>query len=183
MARTIHEQEPQKYNDALAQALKNIPELSAPEWVALVKSGTSRERIPADADFWYKRIASILRQLYLNGVVGVGKLRTRYGGKKNRGGRRSKFFKSSGKLIRVILQKCEAAGLVEKVDHLQFGRRLTEKGRDLLDSIKVEHDEAVPQMVEEKIEAPAEEVTEATEEKESEEENAQAEEEPAKEKE
>lgn len=138
MARIIHEQEPQEYNEELAKALANIPELSAPEWVAIVKSGMSRERIPADADFWYKRMASILRQLYLNGVVGVGKLRTRYGGKKNRGARRSKFFKSSGKLIRVILQKCETAGLVEKVDNLQHGRRLTEKGREFLDAIKIE---------------------------------------------
>jgi len=140
MARIIHQQEPQKYNEALAKALVEISELQAPEWVELVKSGTSRERIPADPDFWYKRTASILRQLYLNGVVGVGKLRTRYGGKKNRGGRRSKFFKSSGKLIRVILQKCEEAGLVEKVDKLQHGRRLTEKGRNYLDSIKVKHE-------------------------------------------
>ncbi len=140
MARIIHQQEPQKYNEALAKALVEISELQAPEWVELVKSGTSRERIPADPDFWYKRTASILRQLYLNGVVGVGKLRTRYGGKKNRGGRRSKFFKSSGKLIRVILQKCEEAGLVEKVDKLQHGRRLTEKGRNYLDSIKIKHE-------------------------------------------
>ncbi len=137
MARIVHSQDPQKYNIALAAALKDIKELKAPEWASLVKSGVSKERVPADPDFWYVRTASILRQLYIQGVVGVEKLRTRYGGKKNRGARRSKFMKSSGKMIRVILQQCEAAGLVEKMDTLQHGRRLTEKGRLFLDGIKV----------------------------------------------
>ena len=140
MARIVHSQDPQKYNITLAAALKDIKELKAPEWVSFVKSGVSKERVPADADFWYIRTASVLRQLYIQGVVGVEKLRTRYGGKKNRGGRRSKFMKSSGKLIRVILQQCETAGLVEKMDTLQHGRRLTEKGRLFLDGIKVKED-------------------------------------------
>lgn len=152
MVKKMYEQNPQEYNDLLANALKNIPELKAPEWVALVKSGTSRERIPADPDFWYKRTASILRQLYFHGVVGVGKLRTRYGGKKNRGGKKSKFYKSSGKIIRTILQQCENAGLVEKVDHLQFGRRLTEKGRELLNSIKIKEKIVKKENLEEKEE-------------------------------
>jgi small subunit ribosomal protein S19e len=137
MARIIHTQDPAKYNVALAEALKGIKGLETPEWVLIVKSGVSRERVPSSPDFWYVRMASVLRQLYINGVVGVEKLRTRYGGKKNRGMRKAKFKKSSGKMLRVMLQKCEAAGLVEKVEGQQFGRRLTEKGRKFLDSIKV----------------------------------------------
>jgi len=35
----------------------------------------------------------------------------------------------------VILQQAEAAGLVEKVTRMQHGRRLTQAGRDFLDSI------------------------------------------------
>jgi ribosomal protein S19E (S16A) len=46
-------------------------------------------------------------------------------------------MKASGKMIRVILQQSEAAGLVEKVSNMQHGRRLTEKGRKFLDSIKL----------------------------------------------
>lgn len=138
MSRIVHSQDPGKYNVALAKALKEVKGLETPEWVLLVKSGVSRERVPNEADFWYVRMASVLRQLYINGVVGVERLRTRYGSKKNRGVKKSKFKKSSGKLLRVMLQKCEAAGLVEKVEGQQFGRRLTEKGRKFLDSIKVE---------------------------------------------
>ena len=79
-----------------------------------------------------------MRQLYIKGVVGVGKLRNKYGSRKDRGGKPDKFVKSGGKIIRVILQQAEAAGLVEKVLKLQHGRRLTAAGRDLLDSIEVE---------------------------------------------
>jgi len=143
MAKTIFAQDPEKYIPALAEALKNIPEFEVPEWAHYVKTGVSRERPPAMDDFWYTRSASILRQLYIRGVVGVGKLRTRYGSRKDRGGRPDKFFKSGGKIIRVILQQAEAAGLVEKVLRMQHGRRLTQAGRDFLDSIDGVYDSEV----------------------------------------
>lgn len=138
MAKQIFSKDPEKFIPALADALKNIPEFQFPEWVRFVKSGTSKQRPPADENFWFIRAASILRQLYIKGVVGVGKLRTKYGSKKDRGGRPDEFRKASGKIIRTILQQAEKAGLVEKVSRLQHGRRLTGKGRDFLDSIEVE---------------------------------------------
>jgi len=143
MAKTIFAKDPVKFIPALAEALKGMEEFEVPEWANYVKSGVSRERPPVDENFWYTRAASILRQLYINGVVGVGKLRTRYGSRKDRGGKASKFRKSGGKIIRVILQQAEAAGLVEKVARLQHGRRLTVKGRELLDSIEVEAKEGL----------------------------------------
>ena len=141
MAKTIFAQDPEKYIPALAETLKKIPDFKVPEWALYVKSGVSRERPPMDENFWYIRAASILRQLYIHGVIGVGKLRTRYGSKKDRGGKPDKFFKSSGKIIRVILQQAEMAGLVEKVLRMQYGRRLTQQGRDFLDSIEIEKKE------------------------------------------
>lgn len=139
MAKKIFEQEAGKYNELLAAELKKMPQFKIPEWAFFVKSGVSRQRIPADPDFWYKRIASMLRQLYIHGVVGVGRLRTRYGGNKNRGMKPFKRKKASGKMIRLMLQQAESAGLVEKVTGRQFGRRLTVKGKQLLDSIKAEY--------------------------------------------
>ena len=138
MARSIFTKDAEKFVPALAEALKKIPEFEVPDWARFVKTGVSRERPPVDDDFWYVRAASILRQLYIRGVVGVGRLRTRYGSKKDRGGRADKFRKSGGKIIRVILQQAETAGLVEKVSRLQYGRRLTQTGRDFLYSINVE---------------------------------------------
>jgi small subunit ribosomal protein S19e len=141
MARTIFAQNPEKYIPALAKALKKVPEFKVPEWAMYVKSGPSRERPPMSEDFWYTRSASILRQLYIHGVVGVGKLRTRYGSRKDRGGKPDKFFKSGGKIIRVILQQAEDAGLAEKILRRQHGRRLTDAGRDFLDSIDGEYND------------------------------------------
>ena len=95
MAKTIYAKDPVKFIPALAEALKGIEGFDVPEWATFVKSGVSRERPPISDDFWYTRAASILRQLYIHGVVGVGKLRTRYGSRKDRGGKPDRFFKAN----------------------------------------------------------------------------------------
>ncbi len=128
--------EPGKYNKLLAEALKKVPEFQKPEWVDFVKTGAHRMRPNVEDDFWYKRAASILRQLYLNGIVGVERLRTRYGGRKNRGMKPAAFVKSGGKIIRVLLQQSDAAGLTEKIKGKRAGRQLTGKGREFLEAIK-----------------------------------------------
>ncbi len=138
MSKEIFTKDPEKFNLALAEALKKIPEMQKPEWTDFVRTSVAKMRVPEDDDFWYKRSASILRQLYIRGVVGVGKLRTRYGSRKNRGVKPARFRKASGKMLRTILQQAEKAGIVEKVDKLQFGRALTQKGRDFLDSISID---------------------------------------------
>lgn len=138
MAKVIFSKDPEKFIPALATALKKMPEFVVPEWIFFVKSGVSKQRPPVSHDFWHLRAASILRQIYIQGVVGVGRLRIKYGSRKDRGGRPDMFKKAGGKIIRLILQQAEKAGLVEKVLRLQHGRRLTQKGKDLLDSIKVE---------------------------------------------
>ena len=127
--------EPHEYNQSLAEALKQIPEFEEPEWVFLVKSGSQKERPIAEPDFWYKRAASILKQIYVKGIVGTQRLRTRYGGRKNRGGKPEQFKKSGGKIIRTILQQAEAAGLIEKAQAKRSGRKLTAQGKELLESI------------------------------------------------
>jgi small subunit ribosomal protein S19e len=125
-----------KYNTLLAEALKKVPEFKKPEWVDFVKTSTHKQRPSIEPDFWQKRTASILRQMYIRGIVGVERLRTRYGGRKDRGQRPPEFRKSGGKIIRVILQQAEAAGFVEKVKDKKSGRKLTEKGRQFLENIK-----------------------------------------------
>ncbi len=125
-----------EFNKKLAEALKQKEEFKMPEWALYVKTSVARERPPAEEDFWHKRAASILRQLYIKGVVGVGRLRTRYGGRKNRGMKPEKFRKGSGKIIRIILQQAEKAGLVEKYKGKKSGRQLTKKGKELLEGVK-----------------------------------------------
>ena len=105
-----------------------------------VKSGVAKKRPTDEEDFWHKRTASILRQIYLNKIVGVSRLRTRYGSKKNRGMKPERFRKASGKMIRTMLQQAEAAGLLEKflevVKGKRLGRQLTAKGKEFLEGVK-----------------------------------------------
>lgn len=139
---TIYELNPQEYNEKLAEALKKVQEFQIPDWVRFVKSGPSKERPIENADFWYKRAASILRQIYLNKVIGVNRLRVKYGSKKNRGVRPEKFVKSGGKIIRTILQQADKAGFTEIAKPIRGirskkpGRVLTLNGKKFLENIK-----------------------------------------------
>ena len=124
-----------KYNVILADALKKIDEFKKPEWVDFVKSGTHKARPIGEVDFWQKRAASILRQIYIRGIVGVGRLRTRYGGRKDRGMQPPEFRKAGGKIIRTLLQQAESAGLIEKSKEKRAGRKLTEKGKSFMEGL------------------------------------------------
>lgn len=133
----VYEIPAQEYNNKLAEKLKAHHEFKMPEWALFVKTSVSKSRPPINNEWWYNRAASILRQIYINGIVGVERLRVKYGSRKNRGMRPETFMKSSGKLIRTILQQSERAGFLEKVkEGRRFGRRLTKSGKEFLEGIK-----------------------------------------------
>jgi small subunit ribosomal protein S19e len=138
----VYELPAQEYNLKLAEALKKIPEFKQPEWVEFVKSGAGKARPIDDPDFWYKRAASILRQVYRKDIVGVNRLKTKYGSKKKRGARPEEFRRAGGKIIRAILQQSDKAGFTEIVKAIKGvkekkpGRKLTEKGKKFLEEIK-----------------------------------------------
>ncbi|MBR9705406.1 30S ribosomal protein S19e [Candidatus Pacearchaeota archaeon] len=161
MVSTIYSIPANEYNELLAQALEQMQEFSAPEWSQFVKTGTSKIKPPTNDDFWHKRAASILRQIYIHKVVGVNRLRTRYGSKKNRGFKPERFRKASGKIIRTILQQAESVELLEKENTpgKRAGRRLTAKGREFLESISKDK----PQ-INKKLENQTEEIQENTKE-------------------
>lgn len=119
-----------------AEELKKVEQIQMPDWALFVKTGAHKERVPQQKDWWYIRAASILRRLYIDGPVGVARLRTYYGGRKNRGVKPEHHVDAGGKIIRTILQQLESAGLVEKAD--SKGRRLTPKGQAFLDKIATE---------------------------------------------
>jgi len=122
--------------ERVAEELKKYDEIKPPEWAAFVKTGSHKQRPPQQRDWWYIRAASLLRTVYLHGPVGVERLRTKYGGRKDRGVRPEHFRKASGHIIRLILQQLESVGLVEKVPGR--GRKITSKGASLLDKVAAE---------------------------------------------
>ncbi|MCS7145187.1 MAG: 30S ribosomal protein S19e [Nitrososphaerota archaeon] len=125
--------EPLQLIRATARYLKENKLVSPPKWVSFVKTGVSKDRPPADPDWWYIRCAAILRKLYVRGDgLGVSRLRKHYGGRHRMGHRNPHFAPGSGSVVRKALQQLEAAGLVEKT---KKGRFLTRRGRELLEEM------------------------------------------------
>ncbi len=130
---TIYDVNPNDLVEKTADKLAEIPEMQPPEWAQFVKTGVHKERPPSQENWWHLRAAAVLRKLSLLGPIGTSKLRTQYGGKKNRGYRPSKFQRGSGNILRKILQQLEKAGLathVSKAGHK--GRIATPKGQSVL---------------------------------------------------
>jgi small subunit ribosomal protein S19e len=118
-----------------AAAIKLKDGLKKPDYINYVKSGAGRERQPADPDFWYVRGASILRQVYLNGPVGVSALKTRYGNRKRHKVTKHHHAKASGSIIRDELQQLEKLNYIKLV---KGGRIITPAGKSFLDKIAKE---------------------------------------------
>lgn len=133
---TYHDVPVQEFIIALAEEFKKMPEMSPPEWAAIVKTGTHKERPPVDKNWWYMRTAAVLRTVAIKGPIGVSKLRSKYGGKKNRGVRPSHTVKGSGSIARKILQQLQAAQLT-KLDKkgVYKGRVITPAGLKLMNNI------------------------------------------------
>ena len=138
----VYELNAHEYNLKLAEALKKIPEFEQPEWIKYVKSGAAKARPIDDLDFWHKRAAGILRQIYRKKIVGVNRLKTKYGSRKRRGNKPEKFKKAGGKIIRTILQQSDKADLTEiakgpeGVRRKKLGRQLTQKGKKFMEDVK-----------------------------------------------
>lgn len=106
--------------------------IQKPSYVGFTKTGPGKERVPQDENFWYIRCASILRQVYLNGPIGVSRLRTYYGSKKEHVVRRHHHYRSGGSIIKDAFDALEKAGYIKKG---KKGRIITPSGRAFLDKI------------------------------------------------
>ena len=119
----------------VAEELKKSGSVVPPQWAGFVKTGVSKERPPVDQDWWYVRAASVLRKTYMNGPIGVSKLRRKYGGNKNRGYKPERFYKGSGNILRKVFQQLETAKLITKSKTGKPGRVITAEGKSMLDKL------------------------------------------------
>lgn len=103
-----------------------------PEWANFARTGVGRERTPEQDNWYHIRAAAILRRIYNEGPLGVSRLRTIYGTRKNNGHQPEHHSKASGKVIRSALQDLEEAGYVETEEG--EGRVITDKGKSFLDN-------------------------------------------------
>ncbi len=135
----MFEVDPSELIGKVAVELGKVSEVKAPAWASFVKTGRNRERPPQREDWWQVRAAAVLRSVAKLGPVGVSKLRTKYGGKKNRGHKPEHFYKGSGSIARDILQQLEKAGLVRQAQKgTHKGRVITKKAAELLNKAALE---------------------------------------------
>lgn len=129
---TVYDVPADKLIARVAAELKEKSEITAPEWAAFAKTGAHKEMPPEDPDWWYTRTAAVLRRVYVDGPVGVERMRSVYGGSKNRGSKPNKTVKGSGSVLRKAVQQLEAAGYVTQQ---KSGRVVTPAGASFLDGI------------------------------------------------
>ena len=130
---------PEKLVQRAAEELKANKLVQPEPWSAFVKTGHHKERTPDQEDWWYFRSASILRVVAKLGPIGTQKLRTKYGGRKNRSHKPEHFYPASGSIVRSILQQLEKSGLLRQTEKgVHKGRILTPKGTSFLDKIAMQ---------------------------------------------
>lgn len=129
---TVYDVPADRFIRTLADELKAKPEIVPPDWAAFAKTGVHKEMPPEDPDWWFVRVASIMRRVYIDGPIGVERMRTFYGGKKDRGSKPSKFRKGSGSILRKSLQQLEAAGFIQ---HDKTGRKVSPEGTSFMDGV------------------------------------------------
>ncbi|KAG6745875.1 hypothetical protein POTOM_050385 [Populus tomentosa] len=113
--------------------LKCSVKVELPPWTDIVKTGTLKELAPYDPDWYYIRVASMARKIYLRGGLGVGAFKRIYGGIKRNGSRPPHFYKSSGSIARHILQQLQNMNIVDL--DLKGGRKITSSGQRDLDQV------------------------------------------------
>ncbi|MCP4760877.1 MAG: 40S ribosomal protein S19 [archaeon] len=134
---TVYDVEAFALISAVAEKLKKIPGIKAPEESIFWKTACFKETAPNDEEnFWFIRSASLLRKLYMRKVIGINKLRKEYGGRSKNHVHKKHSTPASGAIIRRCLQQLETSGLVKTIEGK--GRSLTPSGFSLLDKTAME---------------------------------------------
>ena len=111
----------ESYRNARALALTSSSlgyfrseKVKLPEWVDIVKTNVAKELAPYDEDWYYTRLASLARHIYVRSPVGVSTVCKIYGGKTFLNTQRC----SSPGLVRHMLGVIEhnRQGMCEKID-------------------------------------------------------------------
>ncbi len=123
-----------------ATAAKLEDELDQPDWAEFTKTGVANELPPQQENFWALRGASLLRKVAVDGPVGVERLSTAYGDKKQGSTRYrvrpNRKTDGSKNVIRTLLQQLDDAGYINTNE--KRGREVTGDGKQLLDETATE---------------------------------------------
>jgi small subunit ribosomal protein S19e len=120
----------------VADRLKQEGKIAPPDWSRYAKTGVHREKSPLNPDWWFERVAAILRKVYIKGPIGSSRLAAEFGGRVDRGVKPYRARKGSRSIARHSLRQLEDAGYLEKLQ--KRGRVISPSGRRLLDKLSRE---------------------------------------------
>ena len=132
----------------LSAILSEVDSINPPEWSKIVKTGTHRERPPAQDNWWYIRSAAVLRKVGKLGPIGANHMAQHFGGPKDRGVKPNRAVAGSRNISRTVMQQLTTAGLIQSKMSLSgavnHGKVLTPAGQKMLDSVALAvRDEAI----------------------------------------
>merc|ERR1712061_846440 len=130
---SVKDVDQQKFVFALSAFLKKSGKVKVPEWSDIVETSVAKELAPYDEDWYYTRLASMARHIYVRSPVGVSTMTKIYGVRRNNGSCPSHWRRGSGSIARKGLQALEQLKLVEK--DANGGRKMSSQGRRDLDRI------------------------------------------------
>ena len=123
----------------LSARLSEVDSINPPEWTKIVKTGTHRERPPAQDNWWYIRSAAVLRKVGKLGPIGANHMAQHFGGPKDRGVKPNRAVAGSRNISRTVMQQLTTAGLIQSKMNLSgtvnHGKVLTPAGQKMLDSV------------------------------------------------
>lgn len=132
MLEEIYEVRPERFNAALKSYFKSCNRVALPQDYDIIKTGEGRELAPNDDDWYYMRMAAVVRQIAKNGAVTSEFLASRYGCVKNRGCRPSKYVPAYREIGDSVLENLKNMGWVDLSNTKDM---LTEQGRTVVREI------------------------------------------------
>lgn len=131
MIEEIHEVRPERFNATLKSYLKSSNKMVLPEHHDIMKTGEGKELAPCDDDWYYLRAAAIVRQIARFGTVTSECMAWRYGSRKNRGVRPSKYVPAYREIGDSVLDNLRNMGWI----NASADDMLTEQGKTVVREI------------------------------------------------
>ncbi|HYM39643.1 MAG TPA: 30S ribosomal protein S19e [Thermoplasmata archaeon] len=130
---TVYDVPPGLLIERLKDQLEKEAKIKPPEWSKFSRTGVHTEKAPVQRDWWYRRVAAVLRKVYLQGPVGSARLAAEFGGRRADGSAPAHPRRGSRSVAREAMQQLEALGYLAKAE--KRGRTITAAGRKLLDKL------------------------------------------------
>ncbi len=133
---TVYDVPPGLLIERLKDQLQKEGKIKPPEWARFARTGVHTEKAPVQSDWWYRRVAAVLRKVYVNGPIGSTHLAAEFGGRRDDGSAPYHPRRGSRSIAREAMQQLETLGYLSKLE--KKGRMITAAGRKLLDAMSHE---------------------------------------------